>query len=59
MKSSAVFQSILKIIKMINLPPNWFSDPNKTFVGFYKLGSFKKTFLRNIEKQLVLTEGTY
>jgi len=48
---------------MINVPSYWFSDvqhfdnPNKKFVGFYKVGSSRKTFLRSIEKQLVLTEG--
>jgi len=51
---------------MINIPSNWFFDIelhgylNKTFVGFYKLGQLgdcKKAFLRNIEKQFVLTEG--
>lgn len=53
------------MIKMINVPSNWFYDVqlldyvNKKFVGFYKLGSLKKTFLRSIEKQLVLTEGKY
>lgn len=50
---------------MINVPLNWFSGiqlhgySNKTFVGFYTLGNCKKTFFRNIEKQLVLTEGRY
>jgi len=59
------FKPFKKKIKVINVPSNWFPDiqlhgyPNKTFVGFYTLGlrDCKKTFLRYIEKQLVLTEG--
>lgn len=65
MKPSAVFQYIVEMIKTINVPSNWFSDvqlldyPNKRFVGFYKLGNARKTFLRHVEKQLGLTEGKY
>jgi len=48
---------------VIQLPHNWSQDLSmnefneKLTVSFFKLGNFNTNYQRNIEKQLIVTEG--
>lgn len=57
-----MFQFISENINFINLPNNWYSKveyfESTSVITFHILSTFKKKFIRHIEKQIVLTQGT-
>lgn len=61
--TSTPFQEILNKVDVLNIPPKWNHNIDrvnaKLVLIFYKLGPFNENFTRAIEKQLILTEGTF
>jgi len=53
------------ILSKITLPTNWFSDitsnnlMNQYTLTFYNMGRHEECYSRMVEKQLVITAGTY
>jgi len=58
-----IFDVLTKKKHVIQLPHNWSQDlsmnefDEKLTVSFFKLGNFNTNYQRNIEKQLIVTEG--
>jgi len=57
-----IFDVLTKKKHVIQLPHNWSQDLSMKFdekltVSFFKLGNFNTNYQRNIEKQLIVTEG--